>query len=147
MNDNVKNFLEEVAKDPALAEKIAGAETAEELLALAAEKGFALTAEDLASALAQKNGELDDDDLDEVTGGVGMGNLTIGNIGKAVLGTWKVLPQGSGSTATTTPYTGNKPGAAQTTEYRGGGTIIATTMEQRSGSSSGSKGSSGMVSL
>ena len=144
MNEIVKNFLEEAAKDSDLAEKIAGAETAEELLALAAEKGFALTAEDLASALAQKSGELDDDDLDDVTGGV-MGPLTIGNIGKAILGTGKVLPQGSAPT--TTPYTGSGAGTAQTTEYRGGGTVIASTMERRTGSSSGSKGSSGMISI
>ena len=144
MNEIVKNFLEEAAKDSDLAEKIAGAETAEELLALAAEKGFALTAEDLASALAQKSGELDDDELDDVTGG-SMGPLTIGNIGRAILGTGRVLPQGSNPV--TTPYTGTNPGAAQTTEYRGSGTIIASTMERRTGSSSGSKGSSGMISI
>ncbi len=144
MNEIVKNFLEEAAKDSDLAEKIAGAETAEELLALAAEKGFALTEEDLASALAQKSGELDDADLDDVTGGVGMGNLTIGNIGRAILGTGKRLTE-SDPTAVTTPYTGKNPGAAQTTEYRGGGTVIASTMERRTGT--GSKGSSGMISI
>ena len=145
MNEIVKNFLEEAAKDSDLAEKIAGAETAEELLALAAEKGFALTEEDLASALAQKSGELDDADLDDVTGGVGMGPLTIGNIGRAILGTGRVLPQGSNPV--TTPYTGSGAGGAQTTEYRGSGTVIASTMERRTGSSSGSKGSSGMISI
>lgn len=46
MTENMKNFLEEVSKDEALFAKLKGAETAEAVISLAAEKGFTLTAED-----------------------------------------------------------------------------------------------------
>ena len=130
MNENVKSFLEEAARDPALAERLAGAETAEELLALAAEKGYTLKEEDLVSALAApKTGELDDTDLDDVTGGIGLRNLSIGNIGRSISKLlrlfnpkFKTLEYGS---------EGDDDPIASTLEHNSFGTPFARTLEQR----------------
>ena len=68
MTDNMKKFLEEASKDSEFSEKLKKTETPEEIIALAAEKGFALTPEDLKNeppAVA----ELSDDELDAVAGG------------------------------------------------------------------------------
>ena len=129
MNENVKRFLEEAAQDPALAERLAGAETAEELLALAAEKGYALKEEDLASALAApKTGELDDDDLDDVTGGVGLRNLSIGNIGKSISKLLRLF----NPKLSTLEYNDeeDEDSIASTLEHNSFGTPIAQTLER-----------------
>ena len=129
MNETVKRFLEEAAKDEALAERLAGADTAEELLALAAEKGYALKEEDLASALAApKSGELDDSDLDDVTGGVGLPNLSIGNIGKSVS---RLLKRFMPSVSTLEYEDEAEEKKAGTLEYRSFGTPLASTLENR----------------
>ncbi len=130
MNETVKRFLEEAAKDEALAERLAGADTAEELLALAAEKGYALKEEDLASALAApKSGELDDSDLDDVTGGAGLPNLSIGNIGKSVS---KLLRHFMPNVSTLEYEDEEEEKKAGTLEYRSFGTPLASTLENRS---------------
>ncbi len=129
MNENVKSFLEEAAKDEALAERLAGAETAEELLALAAEKGYALKEEDLASALAApKSGELDDSELDDVTGGVGLPNLSIGNIGKSIRRLLKIFAPNISTLEYEDDEDEEKAG---TLEYRSFGTPLASTLENR----------------
>ena len=68
MTENMERFLEEVAKDEALAEALDNAETPEAVAALAAEKGFTLTEEDLRPDEPQ--GELEDEALDDVAGGM-----------------------------------------------------------------------------
>ena len=68
MSETMRKFMEEVEKDAALAEALGKAETPEAVIALAAEKGFALTAEELK---ADESGcELEDDELDDVAGGL-----------------------------------------------------------------------------
>lgn len=67
MTENMKRLMAEAGKDAAFAEKLAAAEAPEDLMALAAEKGVALTAEDLQASPA---GELDDEELDNVSGGL-----------------------------------------------------------------------------
>ena len=47
MTDNVRRFLEETSQDKEFLDRLAMAKTPEEVIALAAEKGFTLTAEDL----------------------------------------------------------------------------------------------------
>ncbi|MBR4656217.1 MAG: Nif11-like leader peptide family RiPP precursor [Oscillospiraceae bacterium] len=130
MNENVKSFLEEAAKDEALAERLAGAETAEELLALAAEKGYALKEEDLASALAApKTGELDDADLDDVTGGVGLRNLSIGNIGRSISKLLRLFDPKFKTLEYDSEEDENP--IASTLEHNSFGTPLARTLENR----------------
>lgn len=76
MTENLKKFLETVSKNNELYNKFTGA-TKEELIAMAKELGFELTDEDF----AEKN-ELNDDELDAVTGGAECGCL-LGGGGKA----------------------------------------------------------------
>lgn len=72
MTEIMKKFLEESTKEPEFAEKLAAVETPEDLLALAAEKGFSLTVEDIDS-MESTTGEVSDDELDDVTGGLMIG--------------------------------------------------------------------------
>jgi predicted ribosomally synthesized peptide with nif11-like leader len=130
MNENVRSFLEEAAKDEALAERLAGAGTAEELLAIAAEKGYALKEEDLASALAApKTGELDDDELDDVTGGIRLPNLSIGNIGRSIKKWLKIF---NPNISTLEYDSDEEDGSISTLENNSFGTPIASTLENNS---------------
>ena len=67
MTDYMKQFLEEASKDKNLAEKLNNAETADEVIALAAETGFTLTEEDLKPDTGIQ--DVSDDELDAVAGG------------------------------------------------------------------------------
>ena len=73
MTEKMITFLKEASKDKAFLEKLQNAETAEALIALAAEKGFQLTAEDL-DQLKTVGGELSDDELADVAGGANVGS-------------------------------------------------------------------------
>lgn len=65
MTENMKRFFEEVTKSEEHREKLNAAKNMEEVTAFAAELGFTLTAEDF----QQEEGELQDDELNAVTGG------------------------------------------------------------------------------
>ena len=64
MTESMKKFLEAVSRDEALTAKV-GSLGKEELIALAKELGITLTEADF----SEPSGELDDDELDAVTGG------------------------------------------------------------------------------
>ena len=64
MNENLKIFLEAVSKDEALSAKVSAEKDANALVALAKDMGFELTASDF-----ERSCELDDDELDDVSGG------------------------------------------------------------------------------
>lgn len=64
MTESMKKFLEAVSRDEELTKKISTM-TKADLIALAKELGIALTKGDF----AESSGELDDDELDAVTGG------------------------------------------------------------------------------
>ena len=65
MTENLKNFLEAVSKDEALAEKLGKEADNKAIIAAAKELGFALTEADF----VQEPEELYDDELDAVAGG------------------------------------------------------------------------------
>lgn len=65
MTENLKKFLEAVTQNKELAEKINQESDPKQLIALAKEMGLTLTEADL----EKKAEEIDDDDLDNVTGG------------------------------------------------------------------------------
>ena len=67
MTENMKKFLEAISRDDAFIERMNKTKTMDEVIALAAEKGFALTEEDL--NMAPASGELTDDEMDAVAGG------------------------------------------------------------------------------
>ena len=67
MTDNLQKFLEAASGDREFMDKVSKAETAEAVIALAKEKGFALTAADL--TVEAKQGEVSDDELEAVAGG------------------------------------------------------------------------------
>ena len=69
MTENMTKFLEEAEKDEALSQALENVDSEEALIALAAEKGITLTEEDL-TADELPTGELDDDDLEDVAGGM-----------------------------------------------------------------------------
>ena len=67
---------------PEMIEKAKVAKSAEELLALAKESGVEMTADEAATYFAQlnpKSGELDDDDLDAVSGGACSSRVKVGD--------------------------------------------------------------------
>ena len=67
MTDNMKRFLEAASQDKEFTEKLTKAKTPEDVIALAAEKGFTLTEEDLKPQPV--SGEMPDAELDAVAGG------------------------------------------------------------------------------
>ena len=80
MSENLKKFLELLANDKELeAKALACNELGEEkgkvaLMALAKENGIELTEADLEKKAEPTSGELDDDELDAVSGGAATGN-------------------------------------------------------------------------
>ena len=70
MTENYKNFLAKIAEDKELTAKAESAADAKAIIALAAELGITLTEDDIADSA-----DLSDDDLDAVTGGVGVDSL------------------------------------------------------------------------
>ncbi len=79
MTENMMRFLEEAGSDAEFLERVNNAETAEDLFALAKEKGLDLCEEDLVVEIPE--GELSDDDIDGVVGGSAMaGSMTAGSM-------------------------------------------------------------------
>ena len=126
MTDKMKEFLDLAEQDAALAERLAGAEGPEAVLALAKEKGFALTEADL--AVQEAGGELSDEALEDVAGGMILNPL----------GAWTALSSlllrrfGGGRAKKVAFRSDGTAPAAQTLEYRGGAPA-AQTLQYQSG--------------
>ena len=68
MTDNMKKLIEAAEQDPGFAERLAAAQDADAVIALASEKGIELTEADMKDESV--SGELADDELDDVAGGL-----------------------------------------------------------------------------
>lgn len=79
MTDKMNRFLEEATADAAFMERLRKAQSPEEAIALAAEKGYTFTPEEIKPQMP--TGELDDDELDAVAGGAACG-CVLGGGGK-----------------------------------------------------------------
>ena len=68
-HDVIHAFLKEVAANPSLAQRLNGAASAEEVLAIAASHGFQISLDE--AQLSQRSGisELDDAELEVIAGG------------------------------------------------------------------------------
>lgn len=70
MTENMKNFLDAASKDAEVMKKLNGTKDPSEFIAVANRMGFALTEKDFYIRGSQDKKELDDDDLDSITGGI-----------------------------------------------------------------------------
>lgn len=98
MTDNMKSFMEEASRDKGFSEKLSMAQSPEEVIALAKEKGFTITMEEL--AVKPEFGELDEDEQNAVAGGTGCGCFLGGGGGDGcvcVFGGMSDTPAGGGT--------------------------------------------------
>ena len=77
-NDQFKAFIEAVAADSSLQEKLNSVEDADAVVAIAKDVGFVISAEAVANNLREKISEegLTDEQLEAVAGGISLGTVT-----------------------------------------------------------------------